>query len=552
MLINSIKKNNYLLEVLSIVVLALFVRIAFFNGPMGSDDVVYLARSIDVADGHWSGANYNGALRYGYNIPSGFFIYIFGLNEFTANIWPLLCSCIEITAVFLFARKYFGRKAALLAGLFLVFMPLHVAVSTRYHADPVVSMFLTLSFIFFYKAECENSKLYYFITGILLGCVFWTKELVAVTFIAFLIYPIYIRKIKVEWVYLFYGGLVMLLGHFLLMHIINGDPLHAFKVVLGQINSSFLEAGRGEDSPWYYFYYLFIDIKHTWVVPIFSLFIIYFLLSSNLINNDALKYSIFWLMSLLIVLSFFPVSFDPYRFVMKQSNYLTLFLAPLALISGVAISMMSNSIIFILNIIIIFGGLILSALEQQSHQNFTANSRSLIEFSKTSHAKYIYGTKNNSNIYCFSMLINNRECKNSKINELSKMPSINIGKFKENKNMESNDAVYVILDMETISWGNNVSLKPESVPACWVSKGKLKPASYGLGKEILSAIRKGVVMIKHENLSRIILASIDDLYFPKPAYIYAIPANCSYQLSQDLNSLSNISNGSSVSTLHSG
>ena len=134
---------------IALLVLATLLRFAFFNGPYGSDDLIYLGRSVQIAQGDWESANYNGALRYGFNIPAGFFIYLFGINIVSANLWPLTCSIAEIAAVYFLAFHLWGRRPALYAALILAFIPLHVASATRIHADPVVAFFLSSSFVFF-------------------------------------------------------------------------------------------------------------------------------------------------------------------------------------------------------------------------------------------------------------------------------------------------------------------------------------------------------------------------------------------------------------------
>jgi len=140
----------------SLIALAALWRIAVFNGPLGSDDVVYFGRALDVSEGIWSSANYNGALRYGFNIPAGLMLALFGRGEFQLNLWPLLCSVAEIGAVWWFCRKNFGVTVALFAAFLLLLAPVHVATATRLHADAVANFFLTLAFILFF--ESENSK----------------------------------------------------------------------------------------------------------------------------------------------------------------------------------------------------------------------------------------------------------------------------------------------------------------------------------------------------------------------------------------------------------
>ena len=81
------------LALLLVVVLACAVRIVFFTGLFGSDDVVYVDRALAILHGEWSTTSkYVGSLRYGINLPMAGFMAVFGPGEFTANLWALTCS----------------------------------------------------------------------------------------------------------------------------------------------------------------------------------------------------------------------------------------------------------------------------------------------------------------------------------------------------------------------------------------------------------------------------------------------------------------------------
>ena len=462
----------------SVVLAAVAIRVMFFNGPLGSDDLVYLARSLDVADGVWSSANYNGALRYGYNIPSGFFIRTFGLNMATANLWPLLCSIVEIGAVFLFAWFYLGKRVAWIAGAFLIFMPLHVALATRLDADSVVSMFISVAFILFYAAEKKASRSLYFITGLALGGVYWTKELATLTIFAFLFYPLYARRMDWRWVFVGIGGLVMLLAHFVLMQVIAGDPLHAMKTVLGQVQHSFVAAGHGEDSPWYYFRYLFVTIEHVWLAPWIALVttIIVWHRRGAMLGADAFVYTLFWFITLFGLLSFFPVSFSPLRFAMKQPNYISLFIAPIAILAAFGAAALPPSWSRVLVGVVLAGGLVLSALEQQVYQVFTSNSKALLAFSLKHPGARIYGSVNNGSISEFYQLLGHKPKGYYRVYELGEMP--------RTLGQESNEPVFTVVDRETLGWGK-ADKAISAIPGCWEKVSVLKPAGMGNGRYIL-------------------------------------------------------------------
>lgn len=492
--------------------LAASLRLAFFNGAFGSDDLVYLQRSAQIAQGVWSSANYNGALRYGFNIPAGFFMYLFGINLLAANLWPLLCSLTEIAAVYLLARVLWNRPAALCAGLILAFMPLHVAAATRIHADPVVASFLTLSFVAFYFARQYRTRWLYFLTGIAMGLVFWTKELAAVTLFAFLFYPLVWRKIEPRWAYVVGGGLFMLLSHFALMGVIAGDPLHAFKVVLHQVNASFIGgADPAEDGAWYYFRYLFVDVKHIWLAGMLAAWAVLGFAFSRRRRGTGTAYVIFWLLALLGVLSFIPVSLSPLKLAMKQSNYLTLFLAPLALLSGYLIVTIPRLAGVPILILTLAGGLILAGLEQQAYRVFTSNSKAALDFAKRNPGPQIVGSNNNGNIAAIYAMLEPGAALATRFRYMSDLAR-----------RAEPDApamqVFALLDNETMGWGRGAVVL-ETAPACWTMLETLAPAGFGLGRPMLGMLTSATGLFP-DALRERMKRPLEKLAEPRPARIY--------------------------------
>src|SRR6266496_1167260 len=443
----------------ALLVVSALVRIALFNGPLGSDDVVYLTRAVEISNGVWSSANYNGALRYGFNIPAGLLIHLFGLSAFTANLWSLLCSIAEIGAVYLFAASIWDRRTALYSALILAFMPLHIAVATRLHPDPVVSLFLTLSFILFSFAERMGSRVLYFLTGIAIGLVFWAKELAAVTFLALALYPVFWRKCDKRWGYIIAGGGLLLAAHFVLMTLVAGDPLHLFKVVTGQVNRSFVQAGEGMDSPWYYFRYLFFDVKHTWLAPFIATVAVlgfgFQYLRFRMVPEPT-AYVVFWCLSLLAVLSFVPISLAPLRFVVKQSNYLSLFLAPIALLAGYQTARARPGLARPLILLVVIGGLALGVLEQQAYRVFTSNGKAAVEFARSKPEARFFGSINNSNIAEAYSLLTNEPLLATRFRDFSETSGASAL-------LDVRKETFAVIDKETMNWGRQ-GISPRILP----------------------------------------------------------------------------------------
>lgn len=523
-LVNShavLHRNHW--RILSIIVaFAAILRIVFFNGFFGSDDIVYLNRSYQIAQGIWESANYNGALRYGYNIPAGFFIWLFGLNAFTANLWTLLCSLFEVAVVFWFANRYLNRRTAIYASLIVATLPLHIALATRIHADPVLACFLTLSFVLLYSAEQNRRSATYFAAGLAMGMVFWVKELAAVTFVAIATYPLLARRFDRQWSWLIAGGLAMLAGHLLLMWLVAGDPLHLITTVSGQVERGFVQSGAGEDRAGYYFWYLLAEIKHTWLVGYIALGgVVIWLIgrrgpSGGRDETAAGGYVVWWLATLLCVLSFLPVSLDPFRFVMKQSNYLNLFLAPMAILAALMLARIEASIIRVgLLSVALAGGIALGAIEQAAYKVFTANSRAAIEFARAHPNSWILGSVNNANMASIYATLESDEELSRRFgylrNDVKKI-------VEETPAVGQTESGYVVLDRESGHWGTRAFM-PAQAPQCWNYVQTLEPHSVG-GSAIFIAFLKSLAGRTPNALSDRVKGILDDVSQPRPAMIY--------------------------------
>lgn len=505
-----------------ILLFALALRLAFANGALGSDDLVYLARALDVAEGHWTSANYNGALRYGFNIPAGLFLRAFGVSEFVANVWPLTCSMAEIGAVYWFASVAWGARHAAVAALLLAVAPLHIASATRIHADPVVSLFLTLAFVLLFVGERRRHHLLLFLGGVCLGLVFWVKELAIVTAGSLALYPLLWRRFPARLIYFVTGAALIVGANFVLMLYISGDPMHLVKVVTGQVSRSFLGQMAGEDGAFYYFRFLFADIRHTLLLGFGALAAVVAWLRSRAGSTsarsvaaapDALDFSVFWLLSLLAVLSFLPVSLSPLRLTMKQSNYITLFMAPLAVLSAWVVAAMPRPVAIALALVSVIGGVLLGALQQQAYRVFAANSRAVAQMLSSDSTVRVYGSTNNGNMVHLESLLAARPQLRTRFGYLSDLKA-------GAPPLLGGGTAYVVLDEETLTWGG----RPPAVrtpQTCWVYVSTLSPIGFGLGQWIpvaAAAVSSSLPSAINARLS----GTIASMVRPKPARLYRV------------------------------
>ena len=477
---------------------------------MGSDDVVYIARALQVADGIWTPSNYNGAIRYGFNIPAGFFVYLFGISEASVNLWPFLCSLGEIVIIYLIALRIFGTKVAIFSAIILATLPIHVAASTRIHVDSVASFFISLSFVLFFFANKNNSRTLFLLSGLATGFVFWCRELVILYLLAFFLYPLIFRQITRHFVYFIFGGFIMLLLHLALMWVIADNPLHAFKTVLAQIDKDFIH-GEKDDSPMYYFYYLFAKPVHTWLLGVAATLGILSLLRNKNRDTDG-HYIVYWALSLLIIFSFTPISFDPFRFVTKQSNYLIMYVAPLTILAGYWVSRLSFHSMLVAASIILIGNLFLSSLEQQVIRVFVANGQALVDYVEANPEVEVYGSVNNTNISQALKLIEGKTEAASRITTLKELQ----------QPIDSAKPHLAFIDRETLGWSGN-DKRIEKIPACWQFETTLQPTRFGLG-HILIGISLGAAKAI-PGLPDTAVKALQRYYEPLPGRLYRLPPN---------------------------
>jgi 4-amino-4-deoxy-L-arabinose transferase-like glycosyltransferase len=475
-------------ELLGLAIFALACRLLLFNGLYGSDDITYYARALDVARGLWTSAKYNGALRYGFNAPEGLAMALFGHSQAVANLWPLLCSLTEVLAVAVFGAALGGRRTGLIAGILLATAPLHIAVATRIHADPVVSALLTVGVVLLYFGWLTRRTRLLLLAGVMLGGVYWAKELAAVTYFGLLPLLWFFRG---RWrdVFVVLAGLAsMLLLNGLMMWAIAGDPLHQVRVTLSAMQHNFIDARNGDDSANYYLRYLVVDFRHTALLGwlgLAGLAVLFRRARRGRAGPVSVQTSTYlflglWLVGLLTVLSVFPVSLSPLRFTMKQSNYITLFLGPLALAAAVALTALPRRLAGAALGLAVITGLGLGALQQADYRAFTANSKAVADFAIEHPGALIVGSTNNSSL---GNLWANLEAHGG--------PTATIASFRDAIEREppflsvqhGATSVYAVLDPQTMNWFAGNAPVTAALP-CWKPLQTLSPIDLGIGNAL--------------------------------------------------------------------
>jgi 4-amino-4-deoxy-L-arabinose transferase-like glycosyltransferase len=508
-------------DLLLVLALALLWRVLFFNGEFGSDDGVYAERALDVATGAWSTANYNGALRYGFNIPAGLAVWAFGASRAVVNLWPLLCSLFEVALVYVFARRHLGPTVALCAGLLLGAAPLHIAVATRLHADPVVAFFLTAAFVSAEAALRRRSLWLSLMCGLSLGMVFWTKELVAVVYLAFVPLLWYHRRFVLGVGVVLCGLALMLLLHGLLMWWIAGDPLHAVRVVLGAVGRNFVDAVAGEDRPGFYLHYLFVDLRHLGLLGWLALPGLWLAWRRPVRQPGAgvppALFCLFWGLGLLLVLSLFPVSLQPLRFTMKQANYASLFLAPLVLLAALTLTRCGAMVRLPLLMLTMALGLLLAALQQADIRSFTANSKGALVQLANQPGVVLVGSRGLVGIAGVERSLGHPGPQVYGYADLAADPALLRG------HGPAGAEVLALVDPVTANWAPGPRPVRQAWP-CWQRVATVLPQDLGLGNQVAAMLVRLSVALP-STLGQRVAAIAQPLAQPATAVLYRASAD---------------------------
>jgi hypothetical protein len=501
---------------LAVVTIAAIVRLIFFRGMMGSDDFVYYDRAAEISSGLWSSSDYVGAIRYGVNIPVAAVLALLGPGVFVATLFPLLCSLAEIGVVALVARPALGDRTALLAALLMAFAPIHIDRATYVHADSILALAITLTFALFWRGERSGRLWPYLAAGLSAGYAYWVKEVCIVFLAALVLYAIVMRQWSWSWLYVAVGALAMFLLNSVLMWAVAGDPLHVLSVVREQVQFAYFGQQK-PDSPAFYFRYLLFDVRHTWLIAYLAIVGgAYLAVRRRALGAEERQfgdYVALWLVGMLSVFSLLPISVDPLRLIAKQSNYLSMFVAPLALLGAIGLASMGRWLRWGASAAFVFGGFVLGALGQQDLRAFVANSQAAEDFAATRPAGTVYGTGWNANVSRFHAVLRSSaaEARVRAMRELKPIPGA----------VAVNAEAYVVLDRQTLG-RSQFDVALTAAPACWRSISGLEPQGYGFGADV-TRVAVSLARRLPGPLGQRAAAPFERLLHPAPAEVYTVP-----------------------------
>jgi 4-amino-4-deoxy-L-arabinose transferase-like glycosyltransferase len=202
---------------------AALLRLVFFTGYHGYDDVYYIQRALELSGGTANPPMTHLAARIGLVGPTALFYRAFGVTPLTTSAFPLLCSLLGVFAAFTLGQRLYGTHSGLIAALLLALFPMDVIfASTLFPTEPMM-LFGGVGLGCFILAERERRPVLYLASGLSLGLAALAHE---AALMIVMVYPIYVfvvaRPVRAQFIAAV--GLALTLALDPLIHGAMGNP----------------------------------------------------------------------------------------------------------------------------------------------------------------------------------------------------------------------------------------------------------------------------------------------------------------------------------------
>ncbi|MDD5583476.1 MAG: glycosyltransferase family 39 protein [Candidatus Omnitrophica bacterium] len=239
------KRKTLLL--LLILAFAFFLRLFFFVGCIGSDDIVHSYSAYKIMLGDWSFregiGNPIAALRLGMTLPVALLFTLFGISEVTSVLFPLLCSLSGILLIFYFGKILINEKVGFIAAFLLALEPNNIINATVLLPDLPLSFFQAVTVFLFLRADTspkdKKTPFMFFISGLGIGYCWLVKETglqIGILLALYVFYKIYTRSFKKEYWMILLGLSTIIITESFLFYTVSGTPFFRPASIMNSLN----------------------------------------------------------------------------------------------------------------------------------------------------------------------------------------------------------------------------------------------------------------------------------------------------------------------------
>ena len=512
--------NLYWGQLLAVAVFACLIRVFFFPRSLGSDEIVYLTHAYHLLQGDYLHTSYIGGMRDGINAFLAASLWLFGKGVAGASGLFFACSLGQVILAYCFAHHLWGPQAALWAGLAMASLPIEVSQAGNLNPDPYLGLVIASSIITFYFAERDNRPVLYLFAGLLAGWVYWIKQVVVLYGFVFVFFVLANRRRRKGWLWFVFGATLLLIAQLVLFKFEYGDAFYFFEVNYKYILETHIYGSDTDTSLWRYFTLLFVDIYHTGVLGWLALAAC--LLAFRRSGHSGLQFVLIWCLGLIFIFSAFPISLWPPKFIAKQSNYLDIFMMPLALLTGWFLAQQRRGVTLVLGGAMVACGILLSAMEQQVARVVTVNGRAAAEFADAHAGVPVFGPLTAQRQSMLERLLRGSLDTSGDIRPWADLSGLSLGEG------SAGDVVaYLVDDPQMRIWPDAAEEAPLSgtLRRCLVPLGPLEQGDLGLGRSVVTALRD-ILSVLPAPYAAAALRATNSVWQVAPAQVYLVTREC--------------------------
>jgi 4-amino-4-deoxy-L-arabinose transferase-like glycosyltransferase len=372
-----LKKHNW--KILTIITVAVAIRLYFKIGHVFSDDAYYSYLSYTILNGDFT-AEYLGypifPLRIFHLIITTFFYNLFGINETATILFPFIISIANLILVYKLTKFITDdEKTALLSLIFIAFFPTDIIFTTINFADSSNVFFINLGIYFLYKSYKSNQNILSVAAGL---CFFFSmqfKENIFYTAILLIILLVYLfikdKNLNTQIVIALIFVVLNVILEGVIYLFVHQDFFYRLTILSQNYNYSYYdfypytaEKFSGVKNLWRnLFDQIFLINSRAIFIRRFYLFLPIVAFIKSVINIKKREHLLltFWFVGTLILLIAFTTSFSEYKPLdLKRSWYIYPLLAPTIILSAIAINQLKIYLKYFLVGIYIIGGIIMT------------------------------------------------------------------------------------------------------------------------------------------------------------------------------------------------
>ena len=232
-----------------------------------------------------------------------------------------------------------------------------------------------------------------------------------------------------------------------------------------------------------------------------------------------------WCLGLIFIFTAFPISLSPLKFIAKQSNYLDIFVTPLALLAGWFLARQQRAVAFILGGIMVASGVLLSGMEQQVVRVVAVNGQAAAAFAETHAGTPVFGPLTAQRQSMVERLFRGSLDASSDIRPWADLSGVAPGEG------SGGDVVaYLVDDPQMQIWPDATKEVPlsETLRRCLVPLGQLEQGDLGLGRSVVAALRD-VLSVLPAPFAAASLRATDSFWQVSPAQVYVVTRECAHE-----------------------